>query len=124
MTVIESDEAQTLPGWNDGPLLHYRVLPRTGQWGELELEQVTANLGAPSLTPVSASQGTGSFAFRQATFDALPTMVHVVNALAAVELGDVLDAGTAHFTGWGDGADMRIVCDWPTSPAQAVALPR
>jgi acetoacetate decarboxylase len=69
---------------SDGTLM-LKYKPRTGAWGETDLCQVT-------LTPVSdpgkyieqRQAGAGIVRFHQASWSDLPTMHHVVNALAAL----------------------------------------
>lgn len=96
--------------WRKGPLLHYRVLPRTGSWGELEVEQVTGagfDGGLPALR--SYKSGSGSMQFHPASFEQLPTLCHIVNTLASLPMLQTVDAGSARVKGWGDLADMRIL---------------
>ncbi|HET7888907.1 MAG TPA: acetoacetate decarboxylase family protein [Bradyrhizobium sp.] len=66
----------------DGTLM-LKYVPRTGTWGESELQQVTLSPPAdPDLTIERQQSGTGSVRFHTATWSDLPTMYHVVNALA------------------------------------------
>lgn len=110
-----SEQTQT---WRSGPTFHYRVLARTGEWGALEVEQVTANTEAPAeMTPVLSQSGRGSVRFSTATFEQLPTLAHIVNALAAAARDEVIGAGHSELRGWSDLRDMRIVADWPVAPA-------
>lgn len=112
------------PSWRTGPVFHYRVLPRTGAWGEVEVEQVTANTEeALSATIVAAQTGDGVARFLPSGFDALPTLVHVVDVLAGLALGPAQDAGHLELTGWSDAADMRIVAAWPVDPPVIHELP-
>lgn len=110
-----------IPGsWRKGPLMHYRVLPRTGAWGELEVEQVTA---APAMVPLTSMRslkgGIGCFRFYPATFEQLPTLAHVVNRLAAIQLVEVVDAGQAQVAAWTRLHDMQVLSS--TSPIPFVA---
>lgn len=106
-----------LGSWRRGPLMHYRVFPRTGHWGELEVEQVTAHpAGAPLSSMRSLRPAKGWFRFLPAVFEQLPTLVHVVNTLAAIELGDVIDAGQARTASWADVHDIRILSSAQPAP--------
>ena len=92
------------------PTLSYRVLPRTGQWDTLEVEQVTAHTTTPALTSMrSVRSGDGVFRFLPAGFEELPTLCHIVNRLAAVELGDTVDAGHARTAAWSHVNDIQII---------------
>lgn len=107
----------TVPSWRMGPTFHYRVLARTGEWGALEVEQVTTNTSAATeMRPLSTEEGHGSVQFRSASFEQLPTLSHIVNALSAAARGEVRAAGHAELQGWSDMHDMRIVADWPVTP--------
>lgn len=65
---------------------HHKYVPATGARGQ-------SDASYPVLTPaedpyrarVSSWVGEGEFRFRQATFEQLPTMQHIVNRLAALE---------------------------------------
>lgn len=121
--VALDDEDRGAPTWNSGPVFHYRVLPRTGQWGETELEQVTAPTASPtSMTVVSTKTGQGKIRFESATFDELPTLVHIVNSLASLALGGVVSSGHSRMTGWSDIESMRIVAAWAAAPPRIHSL--
>jgi acetoacetate decarboxylase len=67
---------------SDGTLM-LKYVPRTGAWGETELRQVTLTpLADPDKTVEQHQIGTGNVRFHRATWSDLPTMHHVVNALA------------------------------------------
>ncbi|WP_431236000.1 acetoacetate decarboxylase family protein (plasmid) [Mycolicibacterium psychrotolerans] len=97
-------------GWRKGPLMHYRVIPRTGVWDRLDVEQVTAHTVSPPLTRMRALRSaTGTFRFHPASFEELPTLCHIVNRLADIPLGEVVDAGHARTAGWSDIHDIHIL---------------
>ena len=119
LDIALAEGSPSVADWRSGPTFHYRVIPRTGAWGDLEVEQVTADVlpAAPRPDAVrSAHGGTGTFRFNHATFEELPTLVHIVNTLADLSLGETVDAGNIEMSGWNDLADMRIVAHWPVSP--------
>jgi Acetoacetate decarboxylase (ADC) len=97
--------------WRAGPLMHYRVLPRTGDWGRLEVEQVTGQAQVSEPDPGAVRGGIGSFQFVPSTFARLPTLVHIVNGLAGISLGDPVEAGQFRSRGWSDLYDMRVLGD-------------
>lgn len=69
-------------------MLSYKYIPRTGNWGEADVEYVT--LSPPdemrkNMTISNFEVGTGEFAFRHCTWDELPTLYRIVNAFAELE---------------------------------------
>jgi acetoacetate decarboxylase len=67
---------------SDGTLM-LKYLPRTGAWGEADVCQVTLTPAENSGVTVERRQvGDGAVRFHRATWAQLPTMHHVVNALA------------------------------------------
>ena len=69
-------------------MLSYKYIPRTGNWGEADVEYVT--LSPPdemrkNMTITNFEVGTGEFAFRHCTWDELPTLYRIVNAFAELE---------------------------------------
>jgi Acetoacetate decarboxylase (ADC) len=64
-------------------MLMLKYIPRTGAWGEAELQQVTLTPSAdPDRTFERQQMGVGTVRFHPAAWSDLPTMYHVVNALA------------------------------------------
>src|SRR5262245_36880635 len=73
--------------------LMLKYVPRTGTWGEADICQVSFTpAGTPNLTVESLKAANGSVIFHRAAWRDLPTMYHVVNALADLP---VLSAGAA-----------------------------
>lgn len=85
----------TVPGVSKTPndpnhhgMLSYKYIPKTGQWGEADIEYVTLSpndVVRENMTITSFSVGRGSFEFRHSTWEELPTLHHIVNALAELE---------------------------------------
>jgi hypothetical protein len=110
--VLDGDPnaAATLGAWRAGPLMHYRIFPRTGRPGVAAIEEVTANGGgAAPLPAMSLQRGTGRFTFTAASFECLPTLHHIVGRLAQLELGRALEAGQVINPGWNDVRDIRVI---------------
>jgi len=62
-----------------------KYTPRTGAWGETDLCQVTLTPAADPDNHIEQRQkGVGTVRFHKADWSDLPTMHHVVNALAAL----------------------------------------
>jgi len=67
--------------------LMLKYVPRTGAWGEADVCQVSFTPAFTSdLTVESRKQAAGSVIFYPATWQDLPTMYHVVNALAGLPI--------------------------------------
>lgn len=115
MAVELGDVGSAAPPWRAGPLLHYRVLPRAGEWGKLDVEQVTASFAPSAPLRETVRSGSGSFRFTPATFEQLPTQVHIVNGLAALPLGRTVDAGEIRSGGWADQFGIEILASYPVT---------
>jgi hypothetical protein len=69
---------------SDGTLM-LKYVPRTGAWGEADLCQVTLTPADDPDNKIEQRQtGASSVRFHKADWSDLPTMYHVVNALAAL----------------------------------------
>ena len=101
--------------WPEPPpsqgLLHYKYVPRTGAPGQSDSEY-------PVLTPASGGHfaadrirvgGEARGRFIESTFDQLPTLFHIVNALAAIPLGRCIAADLVEGRGAKDLSDQRIL---------------
>lgn len=69
-------------------VLSYKYIPKTGAWGEADVEYVTLSPNETlreNMTITEFQVGTGEFAFRHCTWDELPTLHHIVNAFADLE---------------------------------------
>lgn len=103
---------EALPqGQPSAGLLHYKYIPRTGAPGVADAEY-------PVLTPTPSSNlkinqalaaKDAACQFRQSTWEELPTLVHIVNALSAVSLGRCVEATLLRTQGAGDLSDQRIL---------------
>jgi hypothetical protein len=94
------------------PVIHHRYLPSCGQgrWGGADVDCYTCHTGSPAeIRQVETLVGSGRAAFRSASFEELPTLHHVVNQLAALPTGEVLDASLTTTTGYADFYDLRVL---------------
>lgn len=69
-------------------MLSYKYIPKTGDWGEADVEYVTVSppdAMRENMTIERFQVGQGEFAFRHSTWDELPTLHHIVNAFADLE---------------------------------------
>jgi acetoacetate decarboxylase len=87
LDVSISDIVEPATGPTQAPSLEgtlmLKYVPRTGAWGEADICQISFTPEAnPCLTVESRNAAKGSVTFHRATWQDLPTMYHVVNALA------------------------------------------
>ncbi|KAA9164400.1 acetoacetate decarboxylase [Amycolatopsis acidicola] len=90
-----------------------KYIPRTGGAGA-DADYVTMTpAGAQPPVVERAWTGSGRFAFHSATFAQLPTLHHVVNRLAALDVREFVDARILHTRGDGDLSAQCIVDGGP-----------
>jgi acetoacetate decarboxylase len=90
--------------------LMLKYVPRTGEWGEPEVCQVTFTPAATPDSTVEWRKGArGKIAFHQAAWADLPTMYHVVNALAALPVLAERGATIVQSRGGKSYRDARIL---------------
>jgi hypothetical protein len=89
-------------------MMFHKYVPRTGSWGEAEVDAftVTAPDGpAPHVRLVEG--GSGEFHFRRATWEQMPTQYLIVNALADLPLREFGPAVLVESSGGGDASGQR-----------------
>lgn len=90
--------------------LHYKYIPRTGEWDETDAEYAVMT---PSATPnrrVTAQRsGRGKVRFHRAEWQDLPTQYHIVNAIADLEQTAFVGASIVETVGGKDLSDQRIL---------------
>jgi len=95
------------PAAVDG-VLHYKYIPRTGDWGEADVAYATLTPAAqPDLVVDSVESGVGEISFLPSRWEDLPTFHHVVDALAALPMREVLGARRVTSHGGKDLSDQR-----------------
>lgn len=90
--------------------LHYKYMPRTGEWG-------TADVAYAVLTPASSPnrvvqehwRGEGTVEFHKARWEDLPTQYNIVNAFHALEVKEWRGASIVKSVGGKDLSDQRIL---------------
>jgi len=92
-------------------ILHYKYFPKTSAPGEADASYPTFT---PAVTPntkidhaMVAQDATAHF--RKSSWEELPTLVHIVNALAELTLGDCVAATLVKSHGGKDLSDQRIL---------------
>ena len=90
--------------------LHYKYIPKTGEWGAPDVVY-------PVITPASGGHrkvleewvGEGKITWNRARWEDLPTQFNVVNALADLEVVEVLGGTLTRSIGGKDLSDQRIL---------------
>jgi len=94
---------------SDGTMM-LKYLPRTGAWGETEIKHVTITPAEEPETTVDRRQtGLGAIRFHRATPSDLPTMYHVVNALADLPIIEPRGGSITHSHGSKWSRDQRVL---------------
>ncbi len=90
--------------------LHYKYMPRTGEWGTADVAYAVLT---PSRTPnrVVKEQwhGEGTVRFHEARWEDLPTQYNIVNAFHALEVKAPRGASIVKTVGGKDLSDQRIL---------------
>ena len=90
--------------------LHYKYIPRTGEWGKSDVEYaVLTPKETPNVSVTRRRYGKGSVSFAKATWEDLPTQYMIVNTLQKLEIKEVLEAKVTESTGGKDLSDQRIL---------------
>lgn len=91
--------------------LHYKYIPKTGAPGEADAAYaVLTPAGEPNFQLKKASlASTGRLQMIPATWEQLPTLVHIVNTLSELSLGECTNALAIESQGGKDLSDQRIL---------------
>ena len=103
-------EALPVAQASDGTL-HYKYIPKTGVPGEADAAYAVLTPAARpnvKLDQVMVAKD-AKCQFRQSTWEELPTLVHIVNALAELSLGPCVDARLLKTHGGKDLSDQQIL---------------
>jgi hypothetical protein len=87
-------------------LICHKFIIETGSFFETDADYLTisTNQGAPGSTIREVLTGKGDIRFIKGTFEQLPTMGHIIEKLADLEVKQVLDTTLVTQTGGGMGA--------------------
>ena len=90
--------------------LHYKYVPRTGDWGTADAEYAVLT---PSATPnrrvLERRIGAGTVEFHHARWEDMPTQYNIVNAFADLEIQEYRGASLTKTIGGKDLSDQRIL---------------
>ncbi len=92
-----------------GDSFHLKYIPRTGGYGHDLAQTVLTPSGQGPLVVDERLGGVGSLTIAPATWEQLPTLVTIVNALADVTVGACLGAGLTRTTGTTDLRDQIVI---------------
>lgn len=103
---IESTDAAPSEG-----TLHYKYIPKTGCPGEADVEYAALTSGNwPNIKLDLIKQAeTATLTFNPGTWEQLPTLVHIVNTLSELTLGECTQAMMTKSHGAKDLSDQRIL---------------
>jgi len=105
----EETAALAQAGSSDG-VLHYKYVPRTGEWGTADAAYATLT---PAATPNRVIKecwvGEGSVQFHHARWEDMPTQYNIVNAFTNLEIREYRDARMVKTVGGKDLSDQRIL---------------
>jgi hypothetical protein len=91
-------------------LLHYKYMPRTGQWGHADVQYaVLTPAETPNLAIEASERGTARLEFRGASWEAVPTLYREICALAELRIGACIYANVIRTRGYKDLRDQRIL---------------
>ena len=91
-------------------MLSYKYIPKTGHWGEAESEYATLTPKPESGRILAHKRGTGRMKYIRSEWEDLPTLHHVVNAVAGFEVVEWRGASyTETIGGFGNAADTVIL---------------
>ncbi|WP_271146007.1 acetoacetate decarboxylase family protein [Brevundimonas sp. NIBR10] len=91
-------------------VIHHRYLPRVSATSEAEIEQmVLTPAGGATVRYESYQRGDAEVRFLPSTWEQLPTMFHIVNALAALPVLESRGASIAVTRGGKDLSDQRVL---------------
>ena len=103
------DPTSSAPAGIDG-MLHYKYVPRTGDWGEADASYpVMTPAATPNRKVVAQWTGSGSIAWNRARWEDMPTQYMIVNALADLDVQEFINATITKTTGGKDISDQRIL---------------
>ena len=90
--------------------LHYKYMPRTGEWGTADAAYaVLTPAETPNRRVLERHVGAGSLQFHQARWEDMPTQYNIVNAFAELEIREYRGASMIKTVGGKDLSDQRIL---------------
>ena len=102
--------AEYLSKQSSGGILHYKYIPKTGEWGKPDVSYATLTpLGDSNAVVKKVWRGEGTVQFHEATWEDLPTMFNIVNTFHNLEIKEYRGAMIVKTVGGKDLGDQRIL---------------
>ena len=110
LSLTDLQDAPPPPPPSATGVLHHRYLPRiAGETGAAVDEMVITPTGGFSLRYNTFQRGTGKIEFVESSWEQLPTMFHIVNALAGLPILEYQGAWFSETLGGKDLSDQRVL---------------
>jgi hypothetical protein len=93
---------------SDGTL-HYKYIPRTGEWGREDVAYACLTPPARKPTVERLWRGRGRVRFHPTSWEQMPTQFHIVATLAALPMLEVRDAWCVETRGGSDLSTQRAL---------------
>ena len=91
-------------------ILHYKYVPRTGDWGAADVAYaVLTPADTPHRRVLERHIGAGHLLFHRARWEDMPTQYNIVNAFAALDIREYRGASLTKTVGGKDLSDQRIL---------------
>ena len=106
-----ADEIETMLANVSGDgTLHYKYMPRTGEWGTADAAYAVLTPAAtPNRKVLERWQGEGTLEFHHARWEDMPTQYNIVSALADLPILEYRGASLTKTIGGKDLSDQRIL---------------
>ena len=106
-----SEEIDAMPANQSGDgILHYKYMPRTGDWGQADIAYPVLTPGDyPNRKVIERHVGDGRLQFHRARWEDLPTQYNIVNAFADLQIVEYCGASVTKTIGGKDLSDQRIL---------------
>jgi hypothetical protein len=90
--------------------LHYKYMPRTGDWGDADVACITHSPAKPTNLRIRDRLiGEGALQFHHARWEDMPTQYNIVNALSELTINEYRGASVTRTVGGKDLKDTRIL---------------
>jgi hypothetical protein len=98
------------PGGELRGQMHYKYMPRTGEWGKADASYaVITPAGGSAARTIERRTGTGTVTFHRARWEDMPTQYMIVNAFADLDIVEFRGAAITKSVGGKDLSDQRII---------------